>query len=233
MNKSGAVINSPTPSTKLSYSIKKIRQPVWPSSKPKRSNEFDSDDESPRDEMPSRIKGLENMMEKLISETITINRIIGELAIKPKSPEEVNENLTAEPQPLSENVVIEKRQVSKKEYAVTSTSVRACFATNRITNVTTNSMDVIRASLGTTGLESILDGHRTEPVVTSSYRDKNSLCRSLKWCRRKINERNHAWWRWQILLRSRSGQTILSNDGNIWWQFILSSEARNKGEKWL
>ena len=124
--------------------------------------------------MPSRIKGLENMMEKLISETITINRIIGELAIKPKSPEEVNENLTAEPQPLSENVVIEKRQVSKKEYAVTSTSVRACFATNRITNVTTNSMDVIRASLGTTGLESILDGHRTEPVVTSSYRDKNS-----------------------------------------------------------
>ena len=110
------------------------------------------------------------MMEKLISETIIINRIIGELAIKPKSPEEVNENLTTEPQPISEKVVIEKRQVSKKEYAVTSTSVRACFATNRIRNVTTNSfqkMEVIRASLGTTGLESILDGHRTEPVVTS------------------------------------------------------------------
>ena len=120
--------------------------------------------------MPSRIKGLENMMEKLISETITINRIIGELAIKPKTPEKVNENLTAEPQPLNENFVIEKRQVSKKEYAITSTSVRACFAANRITNVTTNSfqkMEVIRASLGTTGLESILDGHRTEPVVTS------------------------------------------------------------------
>ena len=110
------------------------------------------------------------MMEKLISETITINRIIGELAIKPKTPEKVNENLTAEPQPINEKVVIEKRQVSKKEYAVTSTSVRACFATNRIRNVTTNSfqkMEVIRASLGTTGLESILDGHRTEPVVTS------------------------------------------------------------------
>ena len=110
------------------------------------------------------------MMEKLISETITINRIIGELAIKPKTPEKVDENLTAEPQPINENFVIEKRQVSKKEYAVTSTSVRACFAANRITNVTTNSfqkMEVIRASLGTTGLESILDGHRTEPVVTS------------------------------------------------------------------
>ena len=120
--------------------------------------------------MPSRIKGLENMMEKLISETITINRIIGELAIKPKTPEKVDENLTAEPQPINENFVIEKRQVSKKEYAITSTSVRACFAANRITNVTTNSfqkMEVIRASLGTTGLESILDGHRTEPVVTS------------------------------------------------------------------
>ena len=170
MNKSGAVINSPTPSTKLSYSIKKIRQPVCPSSKPKRSNSFESDDESPRDEMPSRIKGLENMMEKLISETITINRIIGELAIKPKTPEKVDENLTAEPQPINENFVIEKRQDSKKEYAITSTSVRACFAANRITNVTTNSfqkMEVIRASLGTTGLESILDGHRTEPVVTS------------------------------------------------------------------
>ena len=171
MNKSGAVINSPTPSTKLSYSIKKNRQPVYTSSKSKRSNEFDSDEEILRDnEMSSRMKGLENMMEKLISETIAINRIIGELAIKPKSPEKVNENLTAEPQPLNEKVVIEKRQVSKKEYAGTSTSVRACFATNRITNVTTNSfqkMEVIRASLGTTGLESILDGHRTEPIVTS------------------------------------------------------------------
>ena len=170
MNKSGAVLNSPTPSTKLSYSIKKIRQPVCPSSKPKRSNEFESDDESPRDEMPSRIKGLENMMEKLISETITINRIIGELAIKPKTPEKVNENLTAEPQPINENFVIEKRQDSKKEYAVTSTSVRACFAANRITNVTTNSfqkMEVIRASLGTTGLESILDGHHHRALFPS------------------------------------------------------------------
>lgn len=172
MNKSGAVINSPTPSTKLSYSIKKMRQPVCPSSKPKRSNEFDSDEEIPRDnEMSSRMKGLENMMEKLISETITINKTIGEMAIKPKSPERVDEILTSEHQPPIEKAVIEKRQVSKKEYATTSTSVRACFEANRITNVTTNSfqkMEVIRASLGTTGLESILDGHRTEPVVTSN-----------------------------------------------------------------
>lgn len=172
MNKSGAVINSPTPSTKLSYSIKKIRQPVCPSSKPKRSTEFDSDEEMPRDnEMSSRMKGLEDMMEKLINETITINKTIGEMAIKLKSPEKVDENLTSEPQPISENIAIEGRKVSKKEYATTSNSVRACFAANRITNITTNSfqkMEVIRGSLGTTGLESILDGHRTEPVVTST-----------------------------------------------------------------
>ena len=172
MNKSGAVINSPTPSTKLSYSIKKIRQPVCPPSKPKRSTEFDSDEEIPREnEMSSRMKGLEDMMEKLINETITINKTIVEMATKPKSSEKVDENLTSEPQPISGNVVIEGRKVSKKEYATTSNSVRACFAANRITNITTNSfqkMEVIRGSLGTTGLESILDGHRTEPVVTST-----------------------------------------------------------------
>ena len=64
-----------------------------------------------------------------------------------------------------------QRKVFKKHYATTSNSVRACFATNRITNITTNSfqkMEVIRGSLGTTGLESILDGRRTEPVITST-----------------------------------------------------------------
>jgi hypothetical protein len=112
MNKSGAVINSPTPSTKLSYSIKKIRQPVCPPSKPKRSTEFDSDEEIPREnEMSSRMKGLEDMMEKLINETITINKTIVEMATKPKSSEKVDENLTSEPQPISGNVVIEGRKL--------------------------------------------------------------------------------------------------------------------------
>ena len=64
-----------------------------------------------------------------------------------------------------------QRKVSKKDYATTSNSVRACFATNRTTYNTTNSfqkMEVIRGSLGTTGLESKLDGHGTEPVITST-----------------------------------------------------------------
>ena len=170
MKKSGAVLNSP--STKLSYSIKKIRQPACPSSKPKRLSEFDSDEEHPKENaMVSRIKGLEEMMEKLIHESIAINKTIGEMAMKSTSPIKADEQLLSEPKPLNENGIIERKKVSKKEYATTSNSVRACFAANRITNITTNSfqkMEVIRGSLGTTGLESILDGYRTEPVVTKN-----------------------------------------------------------------
>ena len=170
MKKAGTVVNSPTPSTKLSYSIKKIRQPACPSSKPKRLSEFDSDEEHPREnEMNSRMQGLEMMMEKLINESISINRTIESIVSKPIPAMNADEPIIAKPSAANEGTIIEGRKVPKKEYATTSNSVVASFLANKITNTTENSFEkilMIRGSLGTTGLETILDGYRTEPVVS-------------------------------------------------------------------
>ena len=144
MKKAGTAVNSPTPSTKLSYSIKKIRQPACPSSKPKRLSEFDSDEEHPREnEMNSRMQGLEMMMEMLINESISINRTIESIVSKPIPAMKADEPIIAKPSAANEGTIIEGRKVPKKEYATTSNSVVASYLANKITNTTENSFEKI------------------------------------------------------------------------------------------
>ena len=71
--------------------------------------------------------------------------------------------------PTTPVIPIENRKVSKREWTNTSQSISAFFLGNKITSITPDSFRVIellRGSLSTTGLETLLDGHRPKPVTT-------------------------------------------------------------------
>ena len=92
------------------------------------------------------------------------------------------------PEPAAETAaptiasVIEKREVNKRNFALTSASVMAVFSQNRINATCKDSfarISMIRGALSTANLRNMLDGYRTRPIVTDEnlygYTERTSM----------------------------------------------------------
>jgi hypothetical protein len=176
--KSEMSISSPT-TTKLPtpYSIKKIRASLSSASKSKKRQDDDSDIESSSnisDDIQVMMKREISELRMKVQSMIKDNQSANGKPVDPISPitnhdmSQINDELIIPKEPVTVNP-IENRKVSKREWTNTSQSISAFFLGNKITSMTPDSFRVIellRGSLSTTGLETLLDGHRPKPVIT-------------------------------------------------------------------
>ena len=169
--KSEMSISSP-PTNKLPtpYSIKKIRASLSSASKSKKRLDDDSDIESSSnssDDVQSMMMREILELQLKVQSMIEDKQLANVKSVDPITPipdDEIKQII-----PTTPVIPIETRKVSKREWTNTSQSISAFFLGNKITSNTPDSFRVIellRGSLSTTGLETLLDGHRPKPVTT-------------------------------------------------------------------
>ena len=121
-------------------------------------------------DLNSRMSAMETMLQTIISAL----------------PIQGNANVTTTTTPLSEPVSdlaaptitqpsiandIDRREVNKKHFTTTSTSVMAVFKENKINSTCRDSfarISMIRGALSTANLRNMLDGYRKMPIVTTN-----------------------------------------------------------------
>ena len=130
-------------------------------------------------EMVNRISVLENLIQSLISAPPILGEATITSATSPSS--------TSLPVPVADTAEptitpIEKREVNKRNFALTSISVMAIFSQNRITSTCKDSfarISMIRGALSTANLRNMLDGYRVRPVISSAnpygYTERSSM----------------------------------------------------------
>lgn len=174
--KSEVSISSP-PTNKLPtpYSIKKIRASLSSASKSKKRQDDDSDIESSSntsDDVQSMMKREILELRLKVQSMIEDKKSANVKSVDPITPildDERKQINNEQIIPTTPVIPIENRKVSKREWTNTSQSISAFFLGNKITSITPDSFRVIellRGSLSTTGLETLLDGHRPKPVTT-------------------------------------------------------------------
>lgn len=174
--KSEVSISSP-PTNKLPtpYSIKKIRASLSSASKSKKRQDDDSDIESSSntsDDVQSMMKRDILELRLKVQSMIEDKKSANVKSVDPITPildDERKQINNEQIIPTTPVIPIENRKVSKREWTNTSQSISAFFLGNKITSITPDSFRVIellRGSLSTTGLETLLDGHRPKPVTT-------------------------------------------------------------------
>ena len=132
-----------------------------------------------QNEMVNRISVLENLIRTLISALPIEGEVTATSATSSSSTLLVPVADTAEPTTTS---VIEKREVNKRNFALTSISVMAIFSQNRITATCKDSfarISMIRGALSTANLRNMLDGYRTRPIISIAnpcgYTERSSM----------------------------------------------------------
>ena len=171
------------------HSIIKMRARLASAIKPKNQPEYESDNESATNNDDAQAKLKQEITElKLIIQAMLevrnppsklpayssekVSSVDREIIIEPTAQipnEEIKQIDSEQNIPTTPVIPIETRKVSKREWTNTSQSISAFFLGNKITSITPDSFRVIellRGSLSTTGLETLLDGHRPKPLTT-------------------------------------------------------------------
>ena len=170
--------NNTNNSRSRSYSIPSLRKiPVRASTLPSSpSSIMERDGEMNNNELVNRISVLENLIQSIIS----VLPIQGEATITSAT----SSSSTSLPVPVADTAepTIDKREVNKKHFTTTSTSVMAVFKDNKINSTCRDSfarISMIRGALSTANLRNMLDGYRTLPIVTEEniygYTERRSI----------------------------------------------------------
>ena len=161
-----------------SYSLPPLRKiPVRASALPSTSSPIS--EQAGETYINGRISALEDLIKVLINAIPSQGTATTSATSSSNIPFSELADETASPTTAS---IIDKREVNKRHFTTTSTSVMAVFKDNKINSTCRDSfarISMIRGALSTANLRNMLDGYRTLPIVTNEnlygYSERRSI----------------------------------------------------------